>query len=585
MRYFFILLLILPFLSFAQKFEPIPEKSKPGYQFNLQKNFFPTETDYYKKVAELSDSLCYINSLLNNENNAMNEWISIIQQYSRVEATYRVIDLYLFLRFAINMNDEKADRESDSLRNMIRLTRTLIKQKIAAIKVKEADKITTVAPGLTYYIKTIRNEKLHILTPAEEKLIEPYRYTRSSGFYDDAFGKMKFEKLKTADGEIDVLRERSAWENDPDVNIQKSGSRMLFEGYAGQRDFLGYNYIQFIKGLNANAVSRNYEGLINEKLNSWMLPANSLQSFFDNIIKGAKENSEKDSTTKTTAPAPMRFTIQEATGKIEKALSVLGKDYKIEVANLLDPQQGRIDLFGDGNRIPIRGTASVYPVFPSIFYALNYEGYMIDLTLLAHEIGHAVQASLMYKNEVPMIYATGPAYFTESFGKFNELLLFDFLCTNEKDNIKRKVYANELKNKIDVLYGSTHEAYIEYSLVKGILYGNIKTPNDLDSFTVKAGAAIFPGLYKEQPEHKGLWMIMETNFREPLHNINDMIAAALAIKYYQLYKSDKVNFIARYLTLLKEGYHDSPPNLLKSFGIDIRDENFIKSVVEFVVQY
>jgi oligoendopeptidase F len=281
--------------------------------------------------------------------------------------------------------------------------------------------------------------------------------------------------------------------------------------------------------------------------------------------------------------ASLRFTIQEATSILKNALSVLGNDYKNELTALLDPANGRIDLHGDSNRIPIRGAASVYPVWPSIFYAYNYEGYLIDLTLLGHEAGHAVQAALMYKNKTPLMYANGPAYFTESFGKFNEMLLFDYLSTSEKNIDKKKVYASQLKERIEVLFGSTEEAYVEYMLISGITNGSIKTTDDLDSLTQQAGAAIFPELYKEEPERKGLWMVLETNFRDPLHNVDDMIAAALAIKYYQLYKINRQTFLPKYLQLLKEGYHDSPANLLKKLSIDIQQDDFINSVVNMAV--
>jgi oligoendopeptidase F len=187
----------------------------------------------------------------------------------------------------------------------------------------------------------------------------------------------------------------------------------------------------------------------------------------------------------------------------------------------------------------------------------------------------------MYKNKVPLIYAAGPAYFTESFGHFNELLLFDYLSTYERDTIKKKIFTAELKKRINVLYGSTMEAYVEYSLIKGILGGTIKTPDDLDRVTLISGSAVSPDLFKALPENKGLWMLFETNYQAPLHNVNDMIAAALAIRYYQLYKADKNKFIKNYIKLLKEGYTNSPGNLLKKLDINIKDADFIKEVVKF----
>ncbi len=584
MRYFFFAIILLPVYSIGQTFLPIPPKLKSAYQFNLQKNFFVSEADYYKKFSAVTDSLALINTYLDKDQIPMNRWGKVIRQYAKAEADYRVIDLYLFLRFAVNMNDTKADMESDSISKIIRKTRTLIKQKIAGLPADEIVQIIKTNPALTYYVNRIRDEKLHLLSPDAEKLTAPYAYTRSSRFYDEALKKMKFEKLITPAGEIDVIKERSSWENNPDTAVQNLGQKYVLKGYSTQKDFIGFNYIQFIKGLNAFAETKNFTSLIDEKLHQWEFSDTTLQSFYKHIIEGVQLKKELAPLSVNSSSTPLRFTIVDATSKLEKALAVLGTDYRKELSDLLNPANGRIDLAGEGNRIPIRGTASVYPIYPSIFYALNYEGYLIDLSLLAHEAGHAVQASLMYKNDVPLIYAAGPAYFTESFGKFNELLLFDYLSINEKDISKKKIFTLELNNRIDVLFGSTLEAYVEYSLIKGISDGSIKTPDDLDSVTQKSGTSISPDLFKSLPEYKGLWMLLETNYQAPLHNVNDMIASALAIRYYQLFKADKKKFVKNYIALLKQGYTDSPANLLKKLEINIQDVNFIKAVVDYAVK-
>lgn len=582
---FLFVLFALPLYCFSQQnFEPIPADVKTAYQFNLQKNFFASEADYYRQLKYLTNSLTSINTALNGKTLTPESWVQLIRQYAGAEANYRVIDLYLFLRFAQNMDDSKADAESDSIRAIIRKTRTLIKQKIAGLPVQTVQKIIAADSKLAVYINKIKNDKIHLLDDASEKMLAPSAESRSAGFYRQAMNSMNFLKLKTADGEIDVIKQRSAWENSSDSNIRKLGQQYVLDGYATQKDFIGYHYIAFIKALNAYAINKNFDGLLDEKEYEWALSKNTVPSFFTHIIAGAKQKDKIKKEPETGNSQPMRFTITDAVAKIENALGILGPAYKKELHDLLNPLNGRIDLSGNGNRIPMRGTASVYPIFPSVFYALNYEGYLIDLSLLAHEAGHAVQASLMHNNKVPLLYATGPAYFTESFGKFNELLLFDYLSNNEKDTVKRKIYATELHNRIDVLFGSTLEALVEYDLIKGIVNGSINTPADLDSVTQHAGMLVDPEIFAQIPEYRGLWMVLETNYQAPLHNVNDMIAAALAIKYYQLYKAYPQKFVSQYVDLLSQGYNDTPANMLKKLSIDIEAESFIQTVVDFAIK-
>jgi oligoendopeptidase F len=134
---------------------------------------------------------------------------------------------------------------------------------------------------------------------------------------------------------------------------------------------------------------------------------------------------------------PIRFTITETSQIIKAALEPLGAEYGRELASLLDPANGRIDIVPAENRLPA-SFASTYPVPHSIFYTFNYEGYYLDLIKLGHEAGHAVQGDMMRNNRVPYLYARGPAYFSESFGIFNEMLIADYLYQNEKDAARRR---------------------------------------------------------------------------------------------------------------------------------------------------
>ena len=582
MRFIIVIIYLLPASwCISQNFEPIPKEMKGDYKFNLQKNFFINELSYRHQFNAVTASLNSINAAIAKRNKTTREWISLIEKYNKAEADYRVIDLYLFLKYAINTNDEDADRQSDSLRNIIRLTRTLLKQEVSKLSEIAIKKIILSAPRLYHFIHAIAREKPHLLKAEQEKTLLPFQYLKSSTFYDKAFAGMTFDKIKTKDGEIDVLEQMSSWENHPDKKVRREGSINLFKGYATQRDVLGFNYIQMIKGLNAFSKAKNFTDIIDEKLFNSQLPAATLDILFSKIIEAANKRQRDIISSPSANVNPLRFTITEAIEILKKALGLLGEDYKEELSELLNPANGRIDIAGGSNRIPIRGTASVYPVYPSIFYAFNYEGFLIDLTLLAHEAGHAVQASLMTKNKIPLMYASGPGYFTESFGKFNELLLFDYLSDHETDSLKKLIYYSELKERLNVLYGSTEEAFVEYSLIKDIVSDKIKKPDDLDSVTYLAGSSVNPLVYKEEPERKGLWMLLETNFREPMHNINDMIASVLAIKYFELYKKNKNEFISAYLKLLKEGYHDNPANLLKKVNINIQSTGFIESVINF----
>ena len=74
-----------------------------------------------------------------------------------------------------------------------------------------------------------------------------------------------------------------------------------------------------------------------------------------------------------------------------------------------------------------QGFSAGYVGFPTMFFQGTYSGYVADVVILAHESGHAVQNMLMDANGVLPRYASGPAYFTESFAGLCELLVLEGL--------------------------------------------------------------------------------------------------------------------------------------------------------------
>jgi len=72
----------------------------------------------------------------------------------------------------------------------------------------------------------------------------------------------------------------------------------------------------------------------------------------------------------------------------------LGKDYQTEFGRLLDPANGRADIlpggapnrYGSGFSVGFSGT-------PSMLFHGRYDGTFKDLSVIAHEGGHASTAS------------------------------------------------------------------------------------------------------------------------------------------------------------------------------------------------
>ena len=71
--------------------------------------------------------------------------------------------------------------------------------------------------------------------------------------------------------------------------------------------------------------------------------------------------------------APPRFTIEQATRIICEALSPLGDEYGRELASLLDPANGRMDIL-PGDHRKAGGFSKGFPGVTTVFFSHGFEG-------------------------------------------------------------------------------------------------------------------------------------------------------------------------------------------------------------------
>src|SRR5262249_52380484 len=122
-----------------------------------------------------------------------------------------------------------------------------------------------------------------------------------------------------------------------------------------------------------------------------------------------------------------RFTVAEASDALKASLAFHGPRYSADLAELLDPANGRLDIVRGKHRMPGAFSWGYYGA-PRVFYSFGYRGYLDDVLTLSHEGGHAVHYDLIDQNKVLPVYASGPQYFTESFAMLNEFMTAEYLA-------------------------------------------------------------------------------------------------------------------------------------------------------------
>ncbi|MGA8500953.1 MAG: M3 family metallopeptidase, partial [Candidatus Sulfotelmatobacter sp.] len=213
----------------------------------------------------------------------------------------------------------------------------------------------------------------------------------------------------------------------------------------------------------------------------------------------------------------------------------------------------------------------------------RYDGTFKDLSVIAHEGGHAVHRQLMTANGVAPSYAEGPHFLFESFAEFNELVLADFMAEHAGAPELQRYYREQWMyiKGIDAFLGA-RDALLEQAIYDGVAVGTVRNADDLDSLTVKIEDQ-FSQFPASTPELRADWARMSLMFEDPLYDVNYMYGGLLALKYYQLYSTRREWFVPRYVQLLKNGFNQPPAELLKQFlGIDLSGQALLSDDLELL---
>jgi oligoendopeptidase F len=276
-----------------------------------------------------------------------------------------------------------------------------------------------------------------------------------------------------------------------------------------------------------------------------------------------------------------RFTIDQASEIIRKALEPLGAEYGRELSSLLDPANRRMDIVPGENRRR-GGFSQGFIGTDSVFYSAGFAGSYNDMRVLTHESTHAVHRQWKNRNGVLPPYANGPHYLFEAFAIFNEFLLPDYLYRHATEpGLQRFYLEGFLESKGLVMFRVAPEVMIEHAVYEGIENGRIKTSDDLDELSQKSFATYWWSEKKD--EFKQRWMNIPLMYEDPFYDANYIYGSLLALNFYEMYLRDPGHFVPRYIALMKNGFDAPPAILLKRFlDLDVKRPGLVSNALSIV---
>lgn len=607
-----VVLLSLSFFApsaFCQdKFAAIPDEIAPQYHFDFARNFFASpevekseRSNYYAALGELE-------SLKGKVAASADHLLRALQLYDDVKVQFLRHYTYLYLRYAVNTKDKLNSSDSSALDAEFAKRTAFLHLELLQISEQALTGFIKQKAALKPYlfaIESVRRYRPHTLSLKEEELLSSTIPSTSEWQYDlyqNLIARTPFGTVPTKDGELNVLRQRTVIANNPDRTVREAGFKKLYKGYASQRDLYAFTLIRLVETRNHLAKLHHYQDAPSEVyFNSYWSKA-EVADLLERVARLADvykryQRLRADYVKKNTGYTDVniwdmsagligqglpRFTIDQASRLIREVVSPLGSGYGRELALLLDPANGRMDIVPGRDR-KSSSFSKGFPGVTTVFFSTGFAGYYNDVRVLAHESTHAVHRQLMKNNHVLPAYAEGPHYMFESFAIFNELLLPDYLYQHETDPQRKRYFLEQFfEGKGMELFYAAEDAALEQAIYDGVEHGSIKNADDLDALTKRINSQ-YSIWSDKHDELKMRWITSSLMFEDPLYLINYLYGALLALKYYEMFTRDPQHFVPRYVALIQNGFNAPPAVLLKRFlDIDLRNPHILTEEVKLL---
>jgi len=534
--------------------------------------------------------------------------LNALQAYEEVLKVFRQHEGYLHLRCSMNRKDA-ACATNEKLDSELSARTAFLNPEILAFPGERLQAFVAAEPGLKAYqfaLEDIRRDAPHVLPDPGEALLGRFAPEISGWQYDlyeTVFSGIRFGTVETAAGALDVVRRRSLLASSPDARVRKEAFQRRFDGFASQRDALAFALIHTVTAQDSLAKVHHYPDAPSRKYSSMYLDPVQARRLLDSMaqhgdiarrfekIRAADFQRAYGSPMQAwdlSAPLPGMVlpitSLGDAPNIFHEAFAGFGGEYQKAFDALLDPANGRADVLPGGAPDRYTGGFSIgFTQSTSILFFGRYDGTVKDLSVIAHEGGHATHRTLMTANAVRPIYADGPSFLFESFAAFNELVLADYMAEHSTDPRLRRFYREQWMSikGLDAFYGA-QDALLEQRIYDGVSSGKVKGADDLDELTkeVDGNFSVFPST---TPELHNRWAAVSLMYEDPLYDVNYVYGGLLALKYYKLYTANREQFVPRYFALLKNGFDAPPATLLERFlDIDLFGDSLQADGIELL---
>jgi len=209
------------------------------------------------------------------------------------------------------------------------------------------------------------------------------------------------------------------------------------------------------------------------------------------------------------------------------------------------------------------------------YILLNYTGSMESVMTLAHELGHGVHGMLAHTQ--PYLNFNWPITVAEVASIFGEMLVFDALQEKLNSPTERfNLYMGLLDRIMSTVFRQMAMYRFEQAVHEERAQGELSSER-LNALWRTAQKALYGSSLTLTPEYDRWWSYIPHFIHSPFYVYAYAFGELLTLSLFALYRQQGSALTEKYITVLRSGGSQSPPEVLAPLGIDLTQASFWKN--------
>ncbi len=568
----------------------VPEK----HTWNL-KDIYPSDDAWDIARKDLAGRVDKISAFKGTLAGSPNKLLDCLKLHSEVDKQLTRLYCYASMKSDMDTRESKYQGMKQSLRQLATdysSRASFIDPEVAKLDSAIVDDFSKREPGLKVYqmyLNDIQRTKAHLLSAEEEKVLAEVGLIASApasiySIFSNA--EMPFPEITLSDGTKAKLNQAgyTRYRAVPNRADRDAVFAAFFGTYTQFEQTIGAQLSAQINTDKFYSRVRGYESCLHRALDRNNIPVEVYHSLIENVNKnldsfhrylklkqrmlGVEQLKYSDVYAPVVADVDLAYSYDEAVKLVLESVKPMGRDYASIVKRACEERW--IDVYPTpGKRSGAYSNGGCYDVHPYIL--LNYNGQYEDVSVLAHEVGHALHSYYSNKKQ-PYATANYAIFVAEVASTLNEALLIDkVLKTVEDDDVKLSLLMNYLDGIKGTVFRQTQFAEFELAIHDKAEKGE---PLTGDAFT-----EIYADVLKRYYGHQeGVchiddrycveWAYVPHFYRNfYVYQYSTSFTASTALSEKIL--SGEEGAVERTMEFLSAGASDYPVAVLKQAGVDM----------------